>query len=145
MKLIKRRNYQPSFPGFFDDFFTKEFIGWDKDHSWGKSTPAVNIKETDEAFNIEVAAPGLTKEDFNLEVDNDLLTISFEKKEEKEEVGEYTRKEFSYASFKRSFTIPTDTVDPEAIDAKYENGILNLQLPKKEEVKAKAKRTIEVG
>ncbi len=145
MKLIKKRNYQPAFPTFFDDFFTKDFLGLERDTSWVKSNPAVNIKEVDDAFLIEVAAPGLTKEDFKLEMDKNILTISFENKEEKEETGKYTRKEFSYTSFKRSFTIPTETVDVERIDAKYDNGILNLHLPKKEEMKEKAKRTIEVG
>lgn len=147
MKLIKRRNHNASFPTFFDDFFTKELFGLERDFTHPKSHPAVNVIENTEAFRIEVAAPGLTKEDFKIELDNDILSISFEKKETeevKDENEKFTRKEFSYSSFKRSFTIPETTVDGENIKADYENGILKLNLPKREEAKVKAKRTIEV-
>ena len=152
MKLIKRRNYNPGFPTFFDDIFTKDLFGHDRDLHSFKSNPAVNIIERDDHFSIELAAPGLTKKDFNIEMDNDLLTISFEKKEEakeendeKENTVKYTRREFRYTSFKRSFTIPEGSVDGEKISANYENGILTLGLPKREEAKAKARRTIKIG
>lgn len=145
MKLIKKSNYNPVFPTFFDDFFAKDLLGWDNGSTSFKTTPAVNIRETDDHYAIELAVPGLNKEDFNVELDDNLLTISFEKKAEKEETGKFTRREFHYTSFKRSFTLPEGTVDSDKIDAAYENGILKLALPKKEEVKAKAKRTISIG
>ncbi len=147
MKLIKRRNHNASLPTFFDDFFTRDVFGLEKDFTSFRSHPAVNVIENDEAFRIEVAAPGLKKDDFKIELDNEILTISFEKKET-EEVNDgnekFTRKEFTYSSFKRSFTIPEATVDGEKIKADYDNGILKLNLPKREEAKVKAKRTIEV-
>lgn len=147
MKLIKRNNYQPSFPSFFDDIFTKDLFGMDRDFAPFKTTPAVNIKENEESFKIEVAAPGLNKEDFNVELDQNILTISFEQKDEKEEKDEkekFTRREFSYTSFKRSFTIPENVVNAEEINAQYNDGILSLTLPKKEEAKVKAKRLIDI-
>ena len=104
MKLIKRKNYNNSFPTFFDDFFTRDFLGFDKDLAPFKTNPAVNIVEHDDSYAIEVAVPGLSKDDFNVELDDNLLSISFEKKDEKEETGKYTRREFRYTSFKRSFT-----------------------------------------
>lgn len=144
MKLIKR-TYQPVFPSLFDDFFTRDGFGPEIGWPALKTGPAVNIVERDDAFAIEVAAPGLAKEDFKIEVENDLLTISFEKKAEKEEKGRYTKREFSYTSFSRSFTLPEGVVDADAIDARYENGVLHLNLPKREEVKPKPKRTIAIG
>ncbi|TDH28916.1 Hsp20/alpha crystallin family protein [Segetibacter sp. 3557_3] len=99
-------------------------------------TPAVNIFESEEAYHLELNAPGRNKEDFKLNLDKGLLTISFEQKSEAENNGLKTvRKEFSFASFKRSFTID-DKINTEAIQAKYESGILKIYLPKKEEVKA---------
>jgi HSP20 family protein len=145
MKLIKRKNFSPAFPTFFDDFFTRDLLDWDRDLAPFKTNPAVNIIEHDEHYAIEVAVPGLAREDFNVELDDNLLTISFEKKEEKEETGKYTRREFRYASFKRSFTLPEGSVDTDKIDANYESGILKLVLPKREEAKARAKRTINIG
>ena len=148
MKLIRKRSYNPAFPTFFDDFFTKDLFGADITRSTLKTTPAVNILERDTHFGIELAAPGFSKEDFNLEVENDLLTISFEKRTDKDETsedGSYTRREFNYSSFKRSFNLPEGVIDIDAIEAKYENGLLTLTLPKLEEVQAKAKRTIAVG
>jgi HSP20 family protein len=98
--------------------------------------PAVNINETKDEFKIEVAAPGLKKEDFKINLDNNVLTISSEKEESKEENDEnIRRREFSYSSFMRSFQLPEQEVDSEKIQAKYENGILKIELPKKEEAK----------
>jgi len=146
MKLIRKSNYHPGFPTFFDDFFAKDLFNGGENRSVFKTTPAVNIKEHDDAYSIELAAPGLNKEDFKLEVENDFLTISFKKDEEKkEEKGKFTRREFHYTSFKRSFNLPEGTVNTDEIGAKYENGILLLTIPKLEEAVAKAKRTIEVG
>lgn len=146
MKLVKRKNYQPAFNSFFDDFFTRDLFGQEREFPFNSAAPSVNIINNDDSFLIEVAAPGLNKEDFNLEIDNDILSISYEKKEEeKEETGKYTRREFSFESFKRTFTIPENVVNSEAIEAKYDNGILKLNLPKREEAKVQPKRTIEIG
>jgi HSP20 family protein len=120
---------------------------------WGNSNfsstdttlPAVNVKENDEAFEIEVAAPGMTRNDFRISLENNLLTISSERKEEKkEEEGRFTRREFSYQSFQRSFTVPESLVEGDKISAKYCEGILCITLPKKEEVKPKPAREISI-
>ena len=128
MTLIKRKHEHT--PGFwFNDLFDFNPV-----QSFGKTIPAVNIKETETDFKIEVALPGLKKEDINVEVENGVLTISAENKTEKEEndsAGRYTRREFSYNFFKRSFTVNEETVDADNIEGKYENGVLHLQLPKK--------------
>lgn len=112
---------------------------------WNTSIPAVNIKDNTEGFELELAVPGMKKDDFTVEIDNDVLTISSELKTENEESKEnYTRKEFSYSSFKRAFTLP-ETVDGSKIDAKYEDGVLKLTLPKKQEALPKPKRLIEIA
>ena len=108
------------------------------------TTPAVNIVEYDNEFRIEVAAPGLDKGDFEVKVDNDLLTISAHKEEQKEEKGKYTRKEFGYFEFSRTFTLP-ESVDAGKINAKYDNGVLNVSLPKKPEAQPQPVKTIKVG
>ena len=148
MTLIKRtNNLFPSVPSFFDDFFVKDLMDWSNtNNSYGTSLPAVNIKEDENGFNVEVAAPGLSKEDFKIEVEHDVLTISSEKELENE-TGEsnYTRREFQYSSFKRTFTLPENVVDVEKVKANYNNGVLNIHLPKREEVKPKPARTIKIG
>jgi HSP20 family protein len=100
------------------------------------SMPAVNIKNNADAFEIELAAPGLKKEDFNIEVEEDLLKLSVEKKQESEENSEnYTRKEFNYSSFHRSFTLPKNIVDKDQVRAVYVDGILKVSIPKLQEAK----------
>lgn len=146
MSLIKRNdNWLPS---VFDDMFRTDWFGGTTNvNSIGTSIPAVNIKETDESFNVEVAAPGKSKEDFNIELDNDVLTISSEEKKENETSennGRFTRKEFSYSTFKRAFSLP-ETVDSAKIAASYNNGVLEITIPKKEEAKVQAKRMIEIA
>ena len=97
--------------------------------------PAVNIMETKDEFNVSLAVPGMKKEDFKIDLDGNMLTISCEKEEKKEQKeAKYTRKEYNYSSFSRSFTLP-EGVNREKIDAHYEDGILKMTLPKKEEVK----------
>lgn len=122
---------------FFDDLFGKDVF----DFNQFKSTPSVNVKENENEFTLEVAAPGLQKEDFKVELNENILSISAEKKTESNEQVKFTRKEFSYSTFKRSFTLDEESVDSENIIAKYENGILNVSIPKKvkseEEKKAK--------
>lgn len=112
-----------------------------------KSLPAVNIEEKEDKYNLELAAPGKIKEDFNIELDNDLLTISSEIKEEhksEDKQRNFTRREFSFESFKRSFTLP-DTVDTSKVKAGYENGVLSIDLPKREEAKKQPKRMIDIS
>ena len=122
---------------------------------WGSSNfsstnttlPALNVKETDDAFEIEVAAPGMNKNDFKVNLENNLLTITSEKKEEKEEEeekGRITRREFSYQSFQCSFTVAENAVVGDKIEAKYNNGILYITLPKREEVKPQPEREIKI-
>jgi HSP20 family protein len=108
--------------------------------------PAVNIRENAENFIVEMAAPGMNKEDFKIELEGNDLRISSEKRSENEtKDGErYTRREYSYQSFQRSFTLPRDVVDVDQINAKYENGVLQLSIPKKEEAKQKPPRMIEI-
>lgn len=141
MSIVKRNNL--FFPSLMNDFMGPDwFGGTDK---WNTSVPAVNIKDNTESFELELAVPGMKKDDFTVEIDNDVLTISSEMKSENEETKDnYTRKEFSYSSFKRAFTLP-ETVEGAKIDAKYEDGILKLTLPKKQEALPKPKRLISIG
>ncbi len=150
MKLIRRNNLFPEFPSVFDNFVGKDLFDFDNNgfHAPGTSVPAVNVKEHEDGFDIEVAAPGFNKKDFNIEVNNDLLTISSTKEtknEEKDSKGRYTRREFGYTSFKRTFTLPDKTVNSEKIKANYEDGILYISIPKREEVKPKPVRQIAIG
>ncbi|WP_103070714.1 Hsp20/alpha crystallin family protein [Aquimarina sediminis] len=144
MSLIKKTD---RLPFLLDDFFSTDWLGGTTNVSKiGFNTPAVNVKETDNDYTVELASPGLVKEDFNIELDNDTLTISASSKSEndtKEDNGKYTRKEFSYSTFKRSFSLP-DTVDSTRIEASYENGILLISIPKKEEAKVQPKRLIDI-
>jgi HSP20 family protein len=125
------------FPSLFNDFFTP-FTDWfDGGGLAGRemNIPAVNITEQKDDYLVSLAAPGLKKDDFHIDVDGNMLTISCEKEENKEEKDiRYNRREYSYSSFERSFTLP-DEVNKDKIDAKYEDGILKLVLPKKEEAK----------
>ena len=150
MTLIKRNAPDTFFPSVFDDFFTKDFFTPFRTElpSFGNTQPAVNVKETENAFHIELAAPGLKKEDFKVELNKNLLTISAEKevnKEEKDKEGRYTRREFGYSSFKRSFTLSDDVIDADGLTASYENGVLQLDLPKKKGEAAKAVKTIQIA
>jgi HSP20 family protein len=143
MSLIKRSDWPALVNGtWLSDFFDDRLF--DSDWLRKQSMPAVNVNESDDRFEIEVAAPGLTKKDFEITVDNNVLTISSEKEEEKEEKEkDYTRREFSYNAFSRSFTMPAN-VNPEDIKASYENGILKLHVAKKDLAKGKMKKAIEV-
>ncbi len=111
----------------------------------GITVPSANVVETPKEYNIELAAPGMERKDFNIEVENQCLTISAEKKEEtKETEGDYTRREYSFNSFTRSFTLPENIKEGD-IDAKYENGILKVHVPKAKETPVKATRKIAVS
>ncbi|OSZ81610.1 heat-shock protein [Chitinophagaceae bacterium IBVUCB2] len=149
MTLVKRNgNLLNPLPLLFDDFFNRDLFNWNNSNFSNTNTtiPAVNIKETPENYEVEVAAPGMTKKDFKVELDGNLLTISSEssQKEERED-DKYSLREFSYQSFQRSFTLQKDVVDIERIEAKYENGLLHLLIPKKEEVKQKPPRQIQIS
>ncbi len=140
--LIKNTNH---YPGAFNSFFGKDLMDELFAPAFVGSAPAVNVVENEEGYRIEVAAPGLQKSDFKLNLNHNRLTISAQKEEKGEEKKEkYTRREFSYSSFQRTFTLPT-TVDGEKIEAAYTDGILQVQLPKKEEAKVKPQRSIEIA
>jgi HSP20 family protein len=133
--VIKRNE---SFPTLFDEFF-KPWDPWfgSGGSLWSKplTMPSVNIAENKDDYKIAVAAPGLKKSDFNIDIEGNMLTISCEKEEKKDEKdARHTRREYNYSSFSRSFTLP-DEVMKEKIEAVYEDGVLNLTLPKKEEAK----------
>lgn len=144
--LAKRNeNYLPS---FFDRFLNNELMDWGHSNfsSTNTSLPAVNVKETDDDFVIELAAPGMDKNDFKINFKNNVLTISSEKKNESEEKSQnYTRKEFSYQSFQRSFTVSDNAILGDKISAKYNNGILHITLPKREELKPQPEREIKIS
>ncbi len=132
MATLVKRNYR-TFDNLFDELFSNLPATVGKEFGW--NNPPVNIHENSNGFHLELVAPGLKKEDFKVNVDNGLLTVSYEKKSEAESDDYKThRREFNFTSFKRSFRID-DVVNTEAIQAKYEDGILKLFLPKKEEVK----------
>lgn len=148
MTLIKRNPMTPTLPRFFDDFFLRDMFDWDfKNNSLTNTTlPSVNIIESHDSFMVEMAAPGMVKDDFIIELDNEVLTISSEKEmsDNLEEGDTYTRREFSYQAFKRTFHLPKTVVDASKINASYKDGVLRVSIPKKEEAKALPPRRIEI-
>ena len=152
MKTLVRTNGNlfPGIPSLLNDFFTDDWFNsslanW---KSSGTSLPAVNVRETNDDFMIEVAAPGMKRDDFKVELDNNVLTISSQREEnngEKGKDGVYARREFSYQSFQRSFTLPENKVEGDKIAARYVDGILQVTVPKKEEAKVKPAKQISVS
>ena len=145
--MMPVRRTQGWLPGILDDFFGNEWV--DKTSS---TAPAVNVRETDKEYKVEIAAPGLTRDDFKIDINEDNeLTVSMEKKVEKNEESEkegkkhtYLRREFSYSSFRQRMILP-DNVNVDNIDAKMENGVLTIDIPKKtEEEKRKNMRQIDI-
>ncbi len=139
--VVRRTNW---LPGLFNDFFGNEWV--EKSNA---ASPAVNIVENADEFKVEVAAPGLSKDDFRIEMPEDKhLIVSMEKKTENKEEGKesrYLRREFSYVNFRQSMILP-DNVDSEKIEAKVENGVLTISIPKqKEEEKPKAPKQIQIN
>lgn len=133
-------------PGVFDDFFKpwKGIFDTNGGRAWTSTVPAVNITEDKDAFKVSMAAPGMKKEDFQVNVEGDVLTISAEKEETKEHKDEkLSRQEYNYSSFSRSFTLP-QTVIKDKIEAKYQDGVLNLSMPKSEEAKKETSRQIAI-
>lgn len=135
---FSRRPFETSFSSLVDDIFNDIPVVL-KNGGVSKSYVPVNIKETDKSYRLDVVAPGFEKADFVINIDKDILTISAEKKDEVKNEGEKEiRKEYSYPSFKRSFTLD-EKIDVSAIEAKYVNGVLTLNLPKKETVQVSSK------
>jgi HSP20 family protein len=136
----------PTLSNWLDDIFNRDLPSvFTSNFNTGITLPKVNIKETSDAFMVEMAVPGLKKSDFHIDLDNEILSISTETKEENEHNEEnYTRREFGYASFKRTFNLP-ESVNDEKIHANYEDGILSILLPKKEEAKQKPPRSINIS
>ena len=150
MTLVKTKgNLLNPLPMLFDDFFNRDLFNWKNSNfsDTNSTIPAVNIKETGENYEVEVAAPGMNKNDFKVELDGNSLIIRSEKSHQKqtEEGEKYFQKEFSYESFQRIFNLQKDVVDIDKIEAKYENGLLKLLIPKKEEVKHKPPRLIQIS
>ncbi len=148
MKTMIKRSM---FPSLLDEFFNDSLLKTERFPIRKElikfSSPAINVKETDVAYQIELAAPGMKKEDFSIELDDHLLTLSTEKKASQEISEEnYSRKEFGYYQFKRSFSLPEDQVHIEGISAQYEDGVLYVRIPKKtKEEQASAVKRIEIG
>lgn len=145
MTLVKYR------PSMIENFFNREFDNFFSDRYFGNnvfaSTPAVNVVENKDGFRIEVAAPGMKKDDFKINLNHNHLVISAQKQEETAEDNQeqkYARREFSYSSFQRTFTLP-QSVDGEKVEASYTDGILHVTLPKREEAKVKPAREISIA
>ena len=140
LPTITRRSFRPFYmPNIFDDDFFHVLS------NGTNSKPAVNISENDKNYVLEFAVPGIDKKDLKIDMNEDVLTISSETKNESEESNNgYKRKEFSYSAFSRSFYVPED-VNTEKIEANYKDGILSVSLPKQEEVKNKITRKIEIS
>ena len=145
--MMPVRRTQGWLPGILDDFFGNEWVA-----KTSSTAPAVNVIETDKEYKVEIAAPGLTRDDFKIDINEDNeLTVSMEKKVEKNEESEkegkkhtYLRREFSYSSFRQRMILP-DNVNVDNIDAKMENGVLTIDIPKKtEEEKRKNMRQIDI-
>ncbi|MFP4488330.1 MAG: Hsp20/alpha crystallin family protein [Bacteroidales bacterium] len=150
MTLKKYENKPfPSFPSLIDRFLEGNLMDWNMSNfaELDSTLPAVNVRENDNEIFIDLAAPGLKKSDFNVSYDNGRLLISCEKKDEKtdKDGDRVTRREFNYQSFQRSFNIPENMVDADKINAKYNDGILHLTLPKREEVKPKPSKEIKIS
>lgn len=141
MALLVKRSFVPSFA---DELFNNNWFS-DFGVKRNGSTPAVNVTENNDGYKIEVAAPGYSKNDFHIDMDNHVLTISSEKEDKVEDTNDnYVRKEFSYCSFTRSFTLP-ELVKEDKIEANYKDGVLHVAIPKRDEAKAKPARVIKIA
>lgn len=150
--LMNRNNglsLLPELPTLFNDSIVRDWFQWPayRTEEEPSTLPSVNICEHDTHYEISVAAPGMTKNDFKVELDNNRLIISGERKQEKEQKnsGNYLRKEFNYQSFTRSFTLAEKQVEREKIQAKYTDGVLCITMPKTSEAKTKAVKTIQIS
>jgi len=149
VKSNRNRSMLPEIPSLLDDILTRDIFDWSFGKLAGNATvPSVNIRETEKSYEVEVAAPGLEKNNFKVELDNDMLMISAQretKNEDKDTEGNYTRREFSYESFQRSFQLPENMVEKDKISASYKDGILHITVPKSGEAKTQSSRIIEIG
>lgn len=148
--LVKNnRSLFPAMPSLFDDSMMSDWFNWPLNGNSDRgSVPAVNVRETSDAYELEVAAPGMNKQDFKVELDNNMLVISAEKEDKHEEQDDkenYTRREFSYQSFVRTFSLPERRVKGDKISAKYHDGILHITVPKAEEAKVKPAKRIQIS
>ncbi len=136
----------PIWSDWIDNLFSSDLPSvFSSNFNTGMTLPKVNIRETADAFWVDMAVPGMKKSDFHIDLENQLLSISTELKQEEEgQEDNYTRREFGYSSFKRTFTLP-ESVDDSKINASYNDGILNIHLPKKEEAKQKPAKTIKIS
>lgn len=148
MTLIKTKSNgeeTKSLPRLFESFFSEDLPSLLSPFTRRNNIPPVNIKELNDSFSIDLAAPGMKKEDFKISVENNQLGIAVERpKEQVQENEAYSRREFDYNSFCRYFTLP-DSVNAENINARYENGVLRITLPKTEESKAKGPKQINIS
>jgi HSP20 family protein len=143
MKVLIRNSSQ--YPGLLTNFLGRDTMGDIFPSASNGTAPAINVVENEEGYLIEIAAPGLQKTDFMLNLNHNRLTVSAHKEGKNEEKkGKYTRREFSYGAFQRAFTLPAST-DSDQISANYTDGVLYIQLPKKEEAKVKPHRNIEIA
>lgn len=149
MRTLARQNGNllSSLPSLLEDFLGNDWadstLG---NRTYGATLPAVNVRETNDDFVLEVAAPGMKREDFKVELDNNVLTISSQREEKQDQQNEdYTRKEFSYQYFQRNFSLPENKVEGDKISARYVDGILHITVPKREEAKVKPVRQIKIG
>ena len=137
---------RPSLNSWISDWFGDDLSSmFNSNFNRGITLPAVNIRETDDAYFVEMAVPGMKKSNFEIALDNNVLLISTEREHQEEsDEGTYTRREFGYSAFRRSFTLP-ETVDEQKIMATYQDGLLSVHLPKREEAKKKPARTITIS
>ena len=142
--VTRKRNQFNDFDRIFNEFFNTGYPTAQNNGNGYKARPAVNVIENGDAFRIELAAPGLNKEDFNINVDKNVLRIEVKKEFKAEEGETYKRREFGFYEFKRNFQLP-ETIDTAGIEASYKDGLLLILLPKKEEAKEKPARSIEIG
>ena len=136
----------PTWSSWIDELFNREISSvFTPNFNSGMTLPKVNIRETKDAYFVDMAVPGLKKSDFHIDIDNQILSISTEMEENQELQEEnYTRREFGYSSFKRSFSLP-ETVNEDKIKAEYKDGVLSIHLPKKEEAIQKPARNIKIS
>lgn len=145
MTLVKHNPSTPSLGGWMDDFFSGSLFSNSDWRNISNRVPAVNIKDNADNYLLELAAPGLEKKDFEVTVDNGLLTISSKKEVNNEQSDEnYTRREFSYTAFTRTFSLP-EGVKQDAVAANYTNGVLHVTLPKTDAAKTKPARSIKIS
>ncbi|UOK41569.1 MULTISPECIES: Hsp20/alpha crystallin family protein [Flavobacterium] len=148
MGLLAKKDFIPTPYTFLEEFFPKNMLEWGLKNvgNMGTTIPSVNLSETEEEYHIDLAAPGMKKEDFKVEIEDKIISIASEKEERIEETdkkGNYTRKEFNYSSFHRSFHLP-DAAEKEKIDAVYKDGILHVTIPKNNNRSTKSKKNIPI-